>query len=175
MTGADKDAALRRLRRDKKNLIDMHNRNCETIRRLRAEKETLEAEKAYTIDQLQALLDGMAPTVVETADGGDNSETTGADMKPPHDVGLFSVIRYWLRKTWEAWATNPHQAPPFLFAMGFAILLAWILGNVAVGVYDAYMDSGPQQGFKLVRGLLSAVPGAFQLMMFFFPPVHARF
>ncbi|CAA9964680.1 hypothetical protein PTMSG1_08039 [Pyrenophora teres f. maculata] len=175
MTGAEKDAALRRLRRDKKNLIDMHNRNCETIRCLRAKMETLEAERSYTIDNLQALLDGLGPMVVETADDGGNSEAAGGDMKPLPRITPVNVMRYWLRKVWEGWATNPHQAPAFLYAMGFLVLVVWIFGNVAVGIYDGYMDVGTQQGLKMVRGLLGAVPGAFQLMMYFFPPVQVRF
>jgi len=180
-------AQIKDLNAQKTTIIKKFNRNCETIKTLRADKATLEAEKAamqQTFEGMQALLgglagpvanDGLANTAVETANNGGGGGGAGGDMPQNiRQVTVMNVLRYFFRKVWESWGTNPHQAPAHVYGLGFVIMLIWVFGSFSVAVWEASYGE-ERWGLVLCKGIVASLPALFQFMLYYFPAVRARF
>ena len=196
------ETRIKSLRAKNSAMIAMHNRNIATMRFLRAENKILLAKANFVdefVDKIKGLEDAEKK-MDEEEDGekddedNEDKKTTGGDTEPQPDkesrhyvlsrlhrfeydgVTIWAIINYWLKMTWESWATNPYRVPPLLYFLEFAVLLVWIFGNITLSVYEAsFVDGGGKKVNVALRGSMSAIPALFQFVLFFFPTVQARF
>ena len=159
------DAEIIKALRDEKNsIIKRHNKHVETITALRAENAAL----VRTIKDTRALVNIPADPAVNAP------VVVVVDPANIRQVTIVNIMKYYCRKTWEAWGTNPHQAPAYIFGMGVFLLFCWLTGTIAMGTYKA-LRAGSEWPVHFFEGFVGAFPALVQTMLYFYPPVRARF
>ncbi|KAF1945398.1 hypothetical protein EJ02DRAFT_431742 [Clathrospora elynae] len=90
-------------------------------------------------------------------------------------VNLFTIAKWHIRHQWEEQRRNPYELHNIFYIILFITLIVWTFGSIICAYFEAKAAEDNKKLPTLFRGMLGAIPGTVQAVLFIFPPMFVGF